>query len=105
MDQHGLADPVADAAEQAQFIRRRDPAVAGSRQQMVDRGGRRNGITLTRREIDPRDDPAPDRDTLQVAVVGDITAKELGPLLDKVFGDLPEKAPDLPKLPEAKPAM
>ena len=45
------------------------------------------------------------RDTLQVAVVGDITAKELGPLLDKVFGGLPEKAPDQPKLPPAKPAI
>jgi zinc protease len=45
------------------------------------------------------------RDTLQVAVVGDITARELGPLLDKVFGGLPEKGPDQPKLPEAKPSM
>lgn len=45
------------------------------------------------------------RDTLQVGVVGDITAAELGPLLDKVFGDLPEKGPELPPLPEAKPAM
>ncbi len=45
------------------------------------------------------------RDTLQVAVVGDITAKELGPLLDKVFGSLPVKAPDQAKLPDAKPAM
>ena len=45
------------------------------------------------------------RDTLQVAVVGDITAKELGPLLDKVFGDLPKKGPEQPKLPAAKPVM
>lgn len=45
------------------------------------------------------------RDTLQVSVVGDITAQELGPLLDKLFGGLPEKGPELPKLPEAKPAM
>lgn len=45
------------------------------------------------------------RDTLQVAVVGDITAKELGPLLDKVFGDLPAKSPEQPKLPQATPAM
>ncbi|PZF77699.1 insulinase family protein [Aestuariivirga litoralis] len=45
------------------------------------------------------------RDGLQVAVVGDITAAELGPLLDKVFGGLPEKAPDQPALPPAKPAM
>ena len=29
------------------------------------------------------------RDTLQVAVVGDIDAAELGPLLDKLFGQLP----------------
>ncbi len=29
------------------------------------------------------------RDTLQVAVVGDIDATELGPLLDKIFGGLP----------------
>ncbi|MCA3555423.1 pitrilysin family protein [Aestuariivirga sp.] len=45
------------------------------------------------------------RDTLQVAVVGDISAKELGPLLDKVFGSLPAKAADRPRLSDAKPAM
>ena len=45
------------------------------------------------------------RETLQVSVVGDITAKELGPLLDKVFGGLPEKATEQPQLPEAKPVM
>ena len=44
------------------------------------------------------------RDHLQIAVVGDITAEELGPLLDKVFGGLPAKGkpisvPDL-KAPE-----
>ncbi len=31
------------------------------------------------------------RNQLQIAVVGDITAEELAPLLDKVFGALPEK--------------
>lgn len=45
------------------------------------------------------------RDTLQVAVVGDITAAELGPMLDKVFGGLPEKGPEQPALPAASPAM
>ena len=44
------------------------------------------------------------RNQLQIAVVGDITAEQLGPLLDKVFGALPEKGqkisvPDL-KAPE-----
>jgi zinc protease len=41
------------------------------------------------------------RDTLQVAVVGDISAKELAGALDTVFGDLPAKA-DLVKVDEAK---
>lgn len=45
------------------------------------------------------------RQDLQVAVVGDITAAELGPLLDKVFGGLPEKAPPQPALPPARPEM
>ncbi len=42
------------------------------------------------------------RDTLKVAVVGDIDAKALGPLLDKVFGDLPASS-DLKPIAEAKP--
>jgi zinc protease len=36
------------------------------------------------------------RDRLQVAVVGDIGAAELGPLLDDVFGGLPESGAPLP---------
>jgi zinc protease len=32
------------------------------------------------------------RDTLKIAVVGDIDAERLGRLLDNVFGDLPEKS-------------
>jgi zinc protease len=32
------------------------------------------------------------RDTLRVVAVGDITAEQLGTILDKVFGDLPAKA-------------
>ena len=32
------------------------------------------------------------RDRLLIAVAGDITAKELGPVLDKIFGGLPEKS-------------
>lgn len=41
------------------------------------------------------------RDTLQVAVVGDISAAELAPLLDEVFGGLPASAPQQ-ELPPAK---
>lgn len=36
------------------------------------------------------------QERLQVAVVGDITVEELGPLLDLVFGALPETGPSLP---------
>lgn len=39
------------------------------------------------------------RDTLKVAVVGDITAEELAVVLDKLFGELPEKG-DLKVIPE-----
>ncbi len=42
------------------------------------------------------------RDTLTVAVVGDIDAKTLGPMLDEIFGDLP-KSSDLKAIAEAKP--
>lgn len=42
------------------------------------------------------------RDTLTVGVVGDIDAKTLGPMLDKIFGDLP-KSSDLELIAEAKP--
>lgn len=41
------------------------------------------------------------RDNLIVAVVGSISPEELSPLLDKVFGDLPEKA-ELETISEAK---
>ncbi len=44
------------------------------------------------------------RDSLKVAVVGDIDAKALGRLLDEVFGDLPAKG-DLRPVPEAKPPL
>jgi zinc protease len=44
------------------------------------------------------------RSTLQVAVVGDISGAELGPLLDKVFGALPLSAPAAP-VQAAKAAM
>lgn len=44
------------------------------------------------------------KDTLQIAVVGDITAAELGPLLDQIFGGLPEHGPDQAALPPARPA-
>ena len=36
------------------------------------------------------------RDRLLVSVAGDITADELGPILDEVFGDLPATGPPLP---------
>ncbi len=37
------------------------------------------------------------KDRMYVSVVGDITAAELGPLLDDLLGDLPDKGPALPQ--------
>lgn len=44
------------------------------------------------------------RDKLVVSVVGDITAEELGPALDRLFGDLPERA-GLVQVAEAAPPI
>ena len=44
------------------------------------------------------------RDNLYVAVVGDIDADRLGPLLDRAFGDLPEHA-ELTDVPAIEPAV
>ncbi len=44
------------------------------------------------------------RDGLKIAVVGAIDAKTLGPLLDKVFGDLPAKG-DLTPVADVKPVV
>lgn len=42
------------------------------------------------------------RDRLRLAVVGNITPEELGPMLDRLFGDLPEAGPALPPVAEPK---
>jgi len=44
------------------------------------------------------------RDKLVVSVVGDITAEELGPALDQLFGDLPERS-ELVLVAEARPPL
>jgi zinc protease len=44
------------------------------------------------------------RDRLVIAVVGDIDAEELGKVLDKIFGDLPERS-DLVDVADAKPPL
>lgn len=44
------------------------------------------------------------RDHLKISVVGAIDAATLGPMLDRVFGDLPEKS-DIVTVPEVQPAL
>ncbi len=51
---------------------------------------------LTREDLLAAWENALVRDRLYVGVVGDITAEELGTLLDDLLGDLPESGPDLP---------
>ena len=51
---------------------------------------------LTRDDIVAAHRAALVRDRVYVGAVGDITAEELGPLLDALLGDLPTGGPDLP---------
>lgn len=48
--------------------------------------------TITADDLDAYRNKLLARDNLRVAVVGDIDAAELGPMLDQIFGDLPVKA-------------
>lgn len=52
---------------------------------------------LTREDIAAAHETALTRDRVYVSAVGDITAEELGPLLDDLLGDLPESDSDLPE--------
>jgi zinc protease len=58
---------------------------------------------LTRADVAAAHGAGIARENLVVAVVGDITAERLAPLLDKAFGALPEAA-DLTDVPEVEPA-
>jgi zinc protease len=52
---------------------------------------------LTRDDLVAAKDRVMARDRIHVAAVGDITAEELGPLLDRLLGDLPETGAPMPE--------
>ena len=52
---------------------------------------------LTQADLIAAHKAALSRDHLVIGVVGDVTAAELGPMLDALLGDLPAKGADLPK--------
>ena len=52
--------------------------------------------TITRDDLVAAHTAALVRDRISVGVVGDITAEELGPLLDQLFENMPQSGPDLP---------
>lgn len=58
--------------------------------------------TITRDDLEKYRKRVFAKDTLKIAVVGDIDAETLGKVLDRVFGDLPEKA-DLEPIPFVEP--
>lgn len=63
----------------------------------TDEEGTTEGVNaLTRDDILAAHRGALARDRVHVGVAGDITAEELGPLLDRLFGDLPETGTPLP---------
>jgi len=51
---------------------------------------------LSREDIVTAHETALTRERVYISAVGDITAEELGPLLDKLLGDLPQKGAPLP---------
>jgi zinc protease len=64
-------------------------------------GSPRDGTTdtveaLTREDIVAAHEAALTRDRVHISAVGDITAEELGPLLDDLLGDLPQEGAPLP---------
>ena len=52
--------------------------------------------TITRDDLVAAHTAALVRDRISVGVVGDITAEELGPVLDQLFENMPQSGPDLP---------
>ncbi|OWY07758.1 peptidase M16 [Thioclava sp. F42-5] len=71
-------------------------------------GSSLNGTTesvkgLTREDLFEAKDRVMTRDHMVVSAVGDITPEELGPMLDKLLGDLPAKGADMP--PPADPSF
>jgi zinc protease len=57
---------------------------------------------LDRAAIQATHDATLARDRLRIAIVGDITPEDLGPMLDHLFGDLPASGPPLPPVAEPK---
>lgn len=57
---------------------------------------------LDRDDLVAAHDATMTRDRLRLAVVGDITPGELGPMLDRLFADLPAAGPALPPVAEPK---
>ncbi len=61
-----------------------------------DNGTKESVLALTRDDIVAAWKAAIARDRVYVAVAGDVTAAELGPMLDKLLGDLPAKGAPQP---------
>jgi zinc protease len=74
-----------------------DAAAFGDHPYGSSLAGTADSVTaLTRDDIVTAHDNAITRDRLYVGAVGDITADELGTMLDELLGDLPAKGPALP---------
>lgn len=62
----------------------------------VEKGSIESVSALTREDLIAAHQASMTRDRIFVGAVGDITAQELGPLLDQLLADLPETGPPLP---------
>ena len=96
---------VRDKAEDPQniaFNRFMDMALPGDAYARMDDGTEATIAAVTAGDLLATHQRIFTRDTLQVTVVGDIDAAELGPLLDNIFGGLPATS-ERPKLPPVEP--
>jgi len=66
----------------------------------TDEGSLESVGSLTREDVITAHKNALVKSRMYVGVVGDITAEELGPLVDRLLGDLPEDGPALPEATE-----
>jgi len=95
-----LAGLAADAQDPANLATRRfsEMAYAGHPYASDGDGTPDSVAALTREDVLDAHKATMTRDRMYVAAVGDISAAELGPLLDRLLGDLPELGRQMPSV-------
>ena len=96
--QQVLAGLKSDATDPDEIMSRTFDALAfGDHPYATDISGTEESVSaLTREDLIAAKDATMNQARMFVSAVGDISAEELGPILDRLLGDLPKEAPPLP---------